>query len=314
MGKIFPVRDDVEAEKAMQERGIVWTIGVIALNQIEWAPSNINCGRMKNFTESQTQQMREDKAKGDTFPRCIVAKMANGKYLIVSGWNRINADRSSGATHSEVYIVDDDAYANQSLAAATNSKHGIGVTREEKIALAVAWMQRHGKSGVQADKEFNLPNGTCAEHQKSEDVARSMLASGVPKNIVDKTMQTHRAEMYRLANKPTVLRHITMRHHQNNWTTKELNAVAKQVVSLEDIEECDQKIKELGLAGKSERTCEPARPHQRKILQAISLLIRLEEVVETRAASQLTRDSIETLRVSLPKAEAVLARLKKLLY
>jgi hypothetical protein len=136
---------DPVSETVLQKLGIGWRVETVRLDDIDWATTKRNCGRLGNpIDQDLIEDYGEAMKKGDSFPMPIVVENDKGDFIVLSGLHRTTGASGIGRKEMLAYVADITLpYQFRLVSIMSNRRQGKRVGPEEGINYALDLVLNH---------------------------------------------------------------------------------------------------------------------------------------------------------------------------
>lgn len=221
----------------------------IRLDQIDWAVSLKNCGRLgtpirADVVEDYALAMTDPAA---SFPRTFVEELAKNRYGVLSGNHRLKSADEADFEFVEVYVAKHtDPTALQRFARTCNQKIGLAGAREDRLKNAAHDMKQNGLSASDAARLYQLKPSALQRYLSQKKLAESMNGL-VPPAKVEALHLCHLSALNKLKDNHRVLAeavHLVVDHQmtdeQTVEATRRIKAAKTELDQLKEIEKIRQ--------------------------------------------------------------------------
>lgn len=180
-------------EETLKDFGVPFTVGEIAVNDIDREASRLNHARIGGppIDPGLVEEYALSYESGDTFPRVVVRKHGR-KYVVVDGNHRVEAADLFGVKFIEAYIADvgDDEAIMDLLPRAFNRKAGRRTSKDEGYMHAIHAIDKYGYTLRKAAAAFGVSEKALGNRIAISATRERLVQLGVEANkMTDDSMK-----------------------------------------------------------------------------------------------------------------------------
>lgn len=293
---------DHQAEAILNFCEVTWIVKKISMEDIDWDASRANHARLWQHENADVVvQYVTAMEAGDEFPLVVVEASENG-FIILGGNRRMAAMKELGDTDLMAYVLKPLATLRREVVIRSlNSRHGEGISREERMAQSVHMVLSCDVAIKDAARLQSLTYRSVLDHVKAAKVTQRLAKVGLD---VSKLPTQHLAAISQISHDSQAQRlaRVVLEHKPSLIETRDIVAVVQASPSVKKtvqrIDEFESQLEAArAIAAVEERTIQ--RPIWRRFTMALG---GLATILEQRG------NTLDELQVLPEDAESVIER------
>ena len=293
---------DHQAEAILNFCEVTWIVKKISMDDVDWEESRANHARLWHHENADVvAQYVTAMQTGDEFPLVVVEASENG-FIILGGNRRMAAMKELGDNDLMAYVIKPLATLRREVVIRSlNSRHGEGISREERMAQAVYMVLFCDVEIKDAARLQSLMYRSVLDYVKAAKVTQRLAKVGLD---VSKLPTQHLASISQISHDSLAQRlaRVVLEHKPSLIETRDIVAavqaapsIRKTVLAIEGFESRLEAAR--ASAAAEQRTVQ--RPIWRRFTMALG---GLETILEQRG------NTLDELQVLPEDAESVIER------